>query len=121
MAEAFDTAGDDDFRCAVWTAGQGFDPIGSAPQFDRLVAVEVPLPWPSDVGELAWVEPINVPDGTRLQAIVPEVGRLDGSVMLTRWERRGAVLDGLDWLVPAAEVSSARSPCSSPARSRRAT
>ncbi len=69
--------------------------------------MEVPLPWPSDVGELAWVAPINVPDGTRLQAIVPEVGRLDGSVMLTRWERRGAVLDGLDWLVPAAEVSSA--------------
>ncbi len=107
MAEAFDEAVDDDFRCSAWTAAQGFDPIGSAPTFDRLVAVEVPLPWPSDVSEMAWVAPIEIPDGTRVQAIVPEVGRLDGSVMLTRWERRGAVLAGTDWLVAAEDVPGA--------------
>ena len=36
--------GSDDFRCAAWTAAGGFDPIGSATTFDRLVTVEVPGP-----------------------------------------------------------------------------
>ena len=108
MAEAYeDAAGDEDFRCSAWTAHRGFDPIGSAPSFDRLVAVEIPQPWPRDVGEMDWVSSVEVPFGTRVQAIVPEVGRLDGSVMLTRWERRGAVFEGIDWLVAAADVHAA--------------
>ncbi len=98
---------DDDFRCAPWTAAQGFDPIGSATTFDRLVTVEVPGPWPSDVGDLEWIAPLDVPLGTRVQAIVPESGRSDGRVLLTRWERTAARLGGADCLVPADDVPTA--------------
>lgn len=98
----------DDYRCATWTAAQGVDPIGSATRFDRLVTVEVPQPWPSDVADMDWIAPLRVPEGTRVQAIVAEVGRLDGSVLLTRWERAdGARLRGIDWSVPASEVPAA--------------
>lgn len=108
MAEAMTNPPvDDDFRCAVWTANQGFDPIGSATSFDRLVTVEVPQPWPADVGDMDWIAPIDVPDGTHVQAIVPETGRLDGSVLLTRWERTGARLCGIDLLVAAEDIRGA--------------
>lgn len=98
---------DDDFRCATWTAGQGFDPIGSATTFDRLVTVEVPHPWPADVADLGWIAPLEIPDGVRVQAIVPESGRTGGDVLLTRWDRAGADFTGIDWLVPAADVEGA--------------
>ena len=101
MAELFV---DDDFRCSVWTAAQGFDPIGSATRFDRLVTVEVPPPWPPKIEQMEWIAPLDVPAGTRVQAIVAEAGRIDGTVLLTRWERRGAVLEGTDWLVSAGDV-----------------
>lgn len=105
--DMFDDSTDEDFRCAVWTANQGFDPIGSATRFDRLVTVEVPQPWPAKIEQLDWLAPLDVPDGTRVQAIVAEVGRTGGEVLLTRWERSGAELTGTDWLVPAGEVPDA--------------
>lgn len=98
---------DDDFRCSVWTAGQGFDPIGSAAEFDRLVTVEVSQPWPPAVEDMEWVAGLDRPKGTRIQAIVADAGRTDGSVLLTRWERRQAELDGIDWLVAAEDVPAA--------------
>lgn len=104
MAELATT---DDFRCSVWTAAQGFDPVGSATTFDRLVTVEVPQPWPAEIEELHWIAPLDVAEGTRVQAIVAEVGRSDGSVLLTRWERSGAKLVGVDWFVPAGAVPAA--------------
>lgn len=105
--ETLAVATDDDFRCAPWTAGQGLDPIGSATRFDRLVTVEVPQPWPSDIGDVGWIAGVDVPDGTRVQAIAAEVGRIDGSVLVTRWEREGAALAGTDHEVAAEEVASA--------------
>lgn len=98
---------DDDFRCSVWTAAQGFDPVGSATRFDRLVAVEVPQPWPADVADMEWVAPIDVPEGTRVQAIVDDLGRTDGTVLLTRWDRVGARLQGHDWRVAGDDVPDA--------------
>ncbi|WP_436793352.1 sucrase ferredoxin [Actinospongicola halichondriae] len=98
---------DDDFRCAPWTAAQGFDPIGSATTFDRLITIEVPGPWPSDVAALEWIAPLEVPSGTRVQAIVPESGRTDGTILLTRWERVDARLRGIDCLVAADDVTEA--------------
>ena len=95
---------DDDHRCATWTARQGWDPVGSATRFDRLVVVEAPLPWPADVSELAWMSGLAVPARTRVQAVVPDAPAEGGPVRLTRWERRDARLVGLDWLVPTAEV-----------------
>lgn len=100
-----DEFGDDDFRCAPWTAGQGFDPIGSATTFDRLVTVEVPGPWPADIADLEWIADLDVPRRTRIQAIVAEVGRPDGAVLLTRWERTEGRLRGVDCLVSADQVT----------------
>lgn len=93
-----------DLRCAPWTLDQGIDPIGSAVELDRLVTVEVPLPWPADVAELAWIAGLVLQPGTRVQAIVPEVARADGTVLLTRWTSDGARFAGTDWLVPAVDV-----------------
>jgi hypothetical protein len=94
----------DDFRCAPWTAAQGYDPIGSATSFDRLVTVEVPGPWPADVDDLPWIAPLDVPAGTRVQAIAAESVRADGTVLATRWERSGARLRGIDCSVRAEAV-----------------
>lgn len=103
-----------DFRCAVWTTAQGIDPVGSALRLDRLVLVEVPQPWPNDVGSLEWFTHLDLPPGTQLQTIVPESGRTDGDVVITRWERppttssaTPARLQGLDWHVPAEHVPAA--------------
>lgn len=100
---------DVDLRCAPWTAAQDLDPIGSAVQVDRFVAVEVPQPWPAKIEELDWMRHLPEVTGTRVQATVPETAREDGAVLLTRWERRGAGLEGTDWLVPAARVPEALS------------
>lgn len=107
MTTGDDPITSDDFRCSVWTAAQGFDPIGSAAEFDHLVTVEVPQPWPAAVEDMEWVAPIDRPKGTRIQAIVADVGRTDGTVLLTRWERDRATLRGIDWLVPADDVPEA--------------
>jgi hypothetical protein len=96
-----------ELRCAPWTLSQGVDPIGSAVPLDRLVLVEVPLPWPADVAALPWIDALSPPPGTRVQTIVPDVARPDGAVLITRWDRHGARLAGTDWLVPAVDVPAA--------------
>jgi hypothetical protein len=96
-----------ELRCAPWTLDQGVDPIGSAVQIDRLVTVEVPLPWPADVADLPWLAVLDLASGTRVQAIVPEVARTDGTVLVTRWDRNGARFTGTDWLVRAVDVPAA--------------
>jgi hypothetical protein len=96
-----------DFRCSPWTERSGIDPIGSAPTFHRLVAVEVPQPWPPAVEDMEWVAGVEPAAGTRVQAIVADVGRPDGSVLLTRWDRIGAPFAGTDWLVTAEDVPDA--------------
>ena len=98
---------DVDLRCAPWTQAQGIDPIGSAVQLDRLVAVEVPNPWPAKIDQLPWLRDLPDVPGTRVQAIVPETARSDGAVLVTSWERHGAQLAGTDWLVPARQVPDA--------------
>jgi hypothetical protein len=99
--------GPSELRCSPWTLDQGVDPIGSAVELDRLVTVEVPLPWPADVAELPWTADLELEPGTRVQTIVPEVARADGSVLLTRWSADGARFHGTDWLVPAVDVPDA--------------
>lgn len=95
---------DVDLRCAPWTAAHGFDPIGSAVVVDRLVTVEVPQPWPAKIEELAWLSGLPEPAATRVQAIVPETPRAGGTVLVNRWQRVGALLQGTDWLLRAADV-----------------
>ena len=96
-----------ELRCAPWTLDQGVDPIGSAVQIDRLVTVEVPLPWPPDIADHPWIAGLELDPGTRMQTIVPEVARTDGTVLITRWTADGARFTGTDWLVPAVDVPDA--------------
>lgn len=96
-----------ELRCAPWTLDQGVDPIGSAVELRRLVTVEVPLPWPADIGDVPWIAALDPGPDTRVQTTVPEVARTDGTVLLTRWEAEGARFTGTDWLVPAVDVPEA--------------
>lgn len=97
-------APDEDLHCAVWTETKGFDPIGSATAFDRLVTVEIPQPWPATIEDAGWIADVSPPQGTRVQAVVPDTVRDDGDVLVTRWDRDGAGFRGTDWLVFVEEV-----------------
>lgn len=60
-----------DFRCSPWTLGQGVDPVGSAPRFDALLVVEWPLPWPSDISEIAPLAAAALDPRATVLAVVP--------------------------------------------------
>lgn len=103
---------DDDFRCAPWTLRQGFDPVGSATTFDTLICVELAGPWPSDVADHPLLADLDLPDGTRVQAVGIDGDPDDGTVLITRWTRprtvdslsRSATLVGADFRVDAADL-----------------
>ena len=64
-----------DLRCSSWARGVGLDPIGSAGSYDGYLLVEWPLPWPSDLGEIAELGPVALAAraaGVRLQGLVPD-------------------------------------------------
>lgn len=87
------------FRCAPWTRSQEVDPVGSAPRFDELIIVEVPLPWPKDVALMPWLSGLDCAPRTRFAAVAPRVDRGPG-VMVTRW----CGTSGVDYLVDQAEL-----------------
>lgn len=95
----------EDYRCSVWTRQQGPDPVGSAPRFDHLILVEVPLPWPPDVADAPMVAAAAAAaaaaaDGpTRVMAVVPDERRQVGDVLITSYRRHaGAGYVGTDIL-----------------------
>ena len=60
---------------------QDLSPIGSAGHYRGYLLVELPLPWPSDVSqvaELAEVTGLADQAGLRLQAIAPAGGAVEG-------------------------------------------
>ena len=60
--------------CSDWARSQDLSPIGSAGHYQGYLLVEVPLPWPaeiSEVAELAGVAELALRAGLRLQAIAP--------------------------------------------------
>lgn len=61
-------------RCSAWTRAQSVDPTGSAGEYRGFVLLEVPLPWPHDIGEIpemAAVAAAVAGGDLRLQALVP--------------------------------------------------
>ncbi len=40
-------------RCAPWTQATDPDPCGTAGEYDTILAIDVPGPWPHDVGEIS--------------------------------------------------------------------
>lgn len=61
-------------RCSAWARAAELDPVGSAGSYRGFVLVEVPLPWPRDVGDLppiAHVRGLLARPEVRVQALVP--------------------------------------------------
>ena len=77
-AEGLDATAIGPVSCSDWASSQGLSPIGTAGDYDGLLLVEQPLPWPQDIAQLAElvdVAPLAASANLRLQAIVP-VGTL---------------------------------------------
>jgi hypothetical protein len=61
-------------RCAAWTRSQGADPVGTVGSYRAYLFVELPLPWPVDIGDAPPVSELrdelrNL--DVRLQGLVP--------------------------------------------------
>ena len=66
---------DDPARCSSWSRLQSLDPIGTAGSYQGFLLIEMPLPWPSDIGviaEIATLADILHGRNVRIQALVPE-------------------------------------------------
>lgn len=103
-------------RCAVAHAAQGVDPGGTAPHWDAVLVVEVPVPWPHDISE---AEPfrslcdfpaatITGADGRiwRPQGVVPVDSRAGVRVMAH--EAIGCAAGRFDlreWLLPPGSIA----------------
>ena len=100
-----------DLRCSTQARSLAADPLGTAVHARALLLVEVPLPWPADIGDLpALAEVVAAAKtlGARVQGLVPDPERAArGEALLVlhtapdgpfrRYERRAAV-------VPAGEL-----------------
>lgn len=95
------------YRCSPWTRAQEVDPIGSAAQFDALILVEWPLPWPKDVSDLAGLRESSMVPGVRVMLVVPRGDdEVDGLSRVVHHRRVGANrLVGADHRVPHAEAA----------------
>jgi hypothetical protein len=95
------------FRCSPWTRATGVDPIGSAGRLDRLLLVEWPLPWPSDVSEVPALAGAATDPRARLMTVVPHADEPEheGLVRVVH-HRRAAThrLVGTDHLVERGAV-----------------
>ena len=110
-------------RCAPWTRAQGADPVGSALTCDTLVLIEVPPPWPRDVGELPAfaslqqrglrrtrllaVRPAGDPGGLAAPGPAPaHSGPEQRGVPVTIWRRTAAgLLAGTDHVVAGRDLA----------------
>jgi hypothetical protein len=64
-------------RCSTLARLQDLDPIGSAGSYGGLLLIELPLPWPADIGELDELRPVQAlldPYQIPIQAVMPEPG-----------------------------------------------
>jgi hypothetical protein len=68
--------------CSDWARSQDLSPIGSAGHYQGYLLVEVPLPWPPDISEIAeltGVAQLALRAGLRLQAIAPGATAVAGT------------------------------------------
>lgn len=87
-------------RCAPWTLATDPDPCGTAGEYETILAIEVPGPWPHDVGEISelWS---GFDPSIRALAVLPLAGEAaDGRV--TAWRRAaGGNFVGTDYTLAA--------------------
>jgi hypothetical protein len=77
-------------RCAALARSEGYSAAGTAATAAAFVLVEVPLPWPHDVGDhplLAPLKPVLKSHGGRLQALVPDGTTPDRSTRVVVYRR----------------------------------
>lgn len=120
-ASASAPVADDAVRCSAWARSVSLSPIGTAGSYAGYALVEVPLPWPRDVSEMAYLGPVSqwaAAAGYRVQALVPrpERGRRfvlhgpGGGPWYSGYSRRSVAADGAtadDLLRLAQELASA--------------
>jgi hypothetical protein len=87
-------------RCSPWTQATDPDPCGTAGEYDTILAIEVPGPWPSDVGEISelWS---GFDPSVRALAVLPD-GVDRRGMMITAWGRAlGGSFVGTDYTLAA--------------------
>lgn len=85
-------------RCSPWTRATNPDPCGTAGEYDTILAIEVPAPWPSDVAEFGGVW-TRFETRVRALAVLPTVG--DGTRRVTAWRRSSdGTFVGTDYSLP---------------------
>ena len=84
-------------RCAAWTKATDPDPCGSASEHETILAIDLPAPWPSDVGEIS--EPWSRLDPPVRALAVPPTDADGGPYgQITAWRRApGGNLVGTDY------------------------
>ncbi len=98
------------YRCAPWTRAQGADPVGSALTSDTSVLIEVPPPWPRDVGGIPAFASLQRRGlhRTRLLAVSPAGAGPQGppGTGVTIWRRAGSGrFAGTDHTVGAGDLA----------------
>lgn len=94
------------FRCSPWTRAHDVDPIGSAGDFDAVLLVAWPLPWPHDVSEIPVLARASAVAGVRVMAVVPQPDAVADDLVTVVHRRRTATnhLAGVDHRVSRAEL-----------------
>lgn len=105
-----DLLGDAPVRCADFARAEDLGPAGSAGTCRGVVALETPLPWPTDVADHADLAPVAgalAAAGLRVQALVPDPARPPDVRRMYTFVRRPGPFSGYDatsWAVPTAGV-----------------
>lgn len=90
--------------CAPATRALDVDPIGTAGTYERFVLVEMPMPWPPDIGDHPLFTEAGKVGDARVLAVCGD-RRDDGRILVSRWTRRSTnVLVGTDHLIGAAQA-----------------
>jgi hypothetical protein len=97
-------------RCAEWSRENALDPIATIGNLRSYLLVDVPLPWPRDVGELeslAPLRPILVAENGRLQAVaVPRESTLCRIALYRSWDPTFSSYTLSETIVPFCDVVS---------------
>ncbi|HEX5944812.1 MAG TPA: sucrase ferredoxin [Acidimicrobiales bacterium] len=100
-------------RCSGFARAEELGPAGTAGSYRGYVALDVPLPWPSEITahpEIAPAAAALSAAGVRFQGIVPDPGQGPAARRMVTFLRPGGPFDRyrtVRWTVPAGDVTEA--------------